>query len=612
MIAGPVCHAELVRIARRRRTYVWRFVFGMVVLGLIGMNYLSLIDWARAWYDPIPRTVSIHQLSRFGQMLFASLMMAQAILVIGLTPGLVADAITDERRRKTLHYLLTSRLGSVEIVLGKLAARLVNVAAFVALVLPIASLLTLFGGIDPQALLLGDAAILATAYFLAGLSMLVSVLSRRPREAVGAAYVLTAFWLFGPVVIEPLLPEVLGSGSPALPWLQAAYEWLWPASPLMLVTNAQGLFMGGPDALKQLVGWMIGSQLVYGTLLIALATWQLRPAYRRQEGRAGRRPRRLARTWRWFPRPPCGDDPVFWKEARVAPSGAGWVRRLTKLFGTLLVGSIVIGLLYGSKDAFHEVWANGYGYHGYQQYFRRMGFNFGLRFGWTGLFALWMLWLGSLTAASLTSEREQDTWISLLATPLEGREILRGKILGALWATRGFPVLLALLWLLGLASGSVHPLALPVVLPLVALETWFVVALGTYSSLYCQTTWRAQAWTQGVVIGPHVCCMMPLPSLFYLIGFGMFSYADFAGLLELPRAINTIDFSHPGEWIGALLVLAYVVFCIVGYVTAAFLLTRGAFNGFDTVADRPRATWRTARFVRSVDAFQGGAGETPT
>ncbi|MEO6811663.1 MAG: ABC transporter permease subunit, partial [Isosphaeraceae bacterium] len=473
MIAGPVCHTELVRIARRRRTYVWRFVFGMVVLGLIGMNYLTLTDWTRAWYDPIPRTISIHELSRFGQMLFASLMMAQAILVIALTPGMVADAIADERRRKTLHYLLISRLGSGEIVVGKLAARLVNVAAYVALVLPIASLLTLFGGVDPLELVLGDVAILATAYFLAGLSMLVSVLARRPREAVGAAYVLTAAWLFGPIVIESLLPWVLGRGSPVLPWLLAAVQWLWPASPLTLLTRGPSLVMGGPNALWELVWWMIGSQLVYGTLLIALATWQLRPAYRRQEGRSGRQPRLLTKAWRWFPRPPCGDDPVFWKEARVAPSGGGWVRRLTKLVGVLLVGSIVVGVLYESKSAFQEVWTNGYGYHGHQQHSSRVFFSAVLRLAWTGLFALWMVWLGSLTAASLTSEREQDTWISLLATPLDGREILRGKIFGALWATRGFPALLGLLCLIGLASGSVHPLALPVVLPLVALETWF-------------------------------------------------------------------------------------------------------------------------------------------
>ncbi|MEO6809819.1 MAG: hypothetical protein ABI353_11965, partial [Isosphaeraceae bacterium] len=115
----------------------------------------------------------------------------------------------------------------------------------------------------------------------------------------------------------------------------------------------------------------------------------------------------------------------------------------------------------------------------------------------------------------------------------------------------------------------------------------------------------------GVVIGPHVCCMMPLPSLFYLIGFGLFSYADFDGLLRLPANIDW-DFTRLGDWLGVVIAIAYVISCITGYLTAAFLLTRGAFKGFDAVADRPRATWRTARFVHPIDAFQGKAGETPT
>lgn len=72
------------------------------------------------------------------------------MLVLGLTPALVADAIASERQNKTLHDLLVSRLRSDEIVWGKLAARLLSVAVFPALVLPVLSLVSLFGGVSPQ------------------------------------------------------------------------------------------------------------------------------------------------------------------------------------------------------------------------------------------------------------------------------------------------------------------------------------------------------------------------------------------------------------------------------------------------------------------------------
>ncbi|HMB05398.1 MAG TPA: hypothetical protein VKP69_16885 [Isosphaeraceae bacterium] len=69
--------------------------------------------------------------------------------MIALTPAPVADAIPADRRRRILHDLPTARPSSRSIVLGKAAARLVNVGTFLALVLPIARLLTLFGGKAP-------------------------------------------------------------------------------------------------------------------------------------------------------------------------------------------------------------------------------------------------------------------------------------------------------------------------------------------------------------------------------------------------------------------------------------------------------------------------------
>ena len=139
MLAGPVAHFELVRIARRRRTFVLRFVFGLILLGGIGAQYA---DFARL---DILGTLSFREMAEFGQTVFLWLTLGQAILVLGLTPALMADAIASERQSKTLHYLLASRLSGPEIVLGKLTARLLTLAALVVLVLPVASMFTLVG-----------------------------------------------------------------------------------------------------------------------------------------------------------------------------------------------------------------------------------------------------------------------------------------------------------------------------------------------------------------------------------------------------------------------------------------------------------------------------------
>ena len=69
--------------------------------------------------------------------------------------------------------------------------------------------------------------------------------------------------------------------------------------------------------------------------------------------------------------------------------------------------------------------------------------------------------LGAAIAAAcgITSEREQDTWISLISTPLSGEEIVRAKMIGAAWRMRWLGGFLVGLWTIGLICGAVHPIA---------------------------------------------------------------------------------------------------------------------------------------------------------
>ena len=82
------------------------------------------------------------------------------------------------------------------------------------------------------------------------------------------------------------------------------------------------------------------------------------------------------------------------------------------------------------------------------------------------------------TASSIAVEREEDTWVSLTSTPLTGWEILKGKVLGAVWAQRGFAFVPLGLWALGLATGAVHPLGLLGAVVAFAVVSWMVAALG--------------------------------------------------------------------------------------------------------------------------------------
>ncbi|GAC1452048.1 MAG: hypothetical protein NVSMB9_37050 [Isosphaeraceae bacterium] len=581
MIAGPVAHFELVRIARRPGTFVLRFAFGMIVLAIIAANYWMHFNRTGIW--DLRDELTLHELAQFGQSLFWSLMTAQAILILGLTPALVADAIASERQTRTLQDLLASRLNGLEIVLGKLTARLLNICVFLALVLPIMSLLTLVGGVSPKALFLGDASLASSTFFLAGLGLFASVMTRRPRDAYGLAYGLTLGWLFCPLFLEgalALAPE---------PWRELSHivrdlsGWIWPASPLWLLTSAGQILGGGADELGRLTLWMVGSQVVHGTILIALSAWQLRPAFRRHEEQGGRRKTLEWHADRWFPVRPCGDDPVFWKEAYFSPM-ACVSRRAARLLLKILLVAAVAGALYGSRDAFLELWTNGFWVGDGVTSHQRRSFNIALRIGGTALFALWILWLGGLTASGISSEREQETWLGLLATPLDGAEILRGKMLGPLRSTAGFGVAILSLWLIGLAAGAVHPLGFLNATVVMATFVWFFTALGTYASLRSKTTWRARLWTQGLFIAPHVCCFLPVPSALVVMGFSLWS---------IPEIHDFFNGAWNFHWHQMLFILAYFFGGIVSYAVAAYFLTRASFRQFETRAGRPK---------RSMDA----------
>ena len=84
---------------------------------------------------------------------------------------------------------------------------------FIALSLPVLSLLTLFGGVDPRLVALSAVGCMSLAYFIGGLSMLVSTTSKSPREAVSLAYLLNAAALVLPAFIEAMRPQVCRPGK---------------------------------------------------------------------------------------------------------------------------------------------------------------------------------------------------------------------------------------------------------------------------------------------------------------------------------------------------------------------------------------------------------------
>src|SRR5262249_40229895 len=163
-----------------------------------------------------------------------------------------------ERQRKTLDYLLTSQLSSAEIVLGKLAARLLQVGVFVTLGVPIQCLMTLFGGIPLELILMIYAGTVSSVLFLATVSLATSIYVKPARDAIFLVYSLLIVWLIAPVLIAFALPSAAGFWTRIYEWIRPINEWVGASSPLYVVTAY--VRSGARSVGFEATAWMIALQ----------------------------------------------------------------------------------------------------------------------------------------------------------------------------------------------------------------------------------------------------------------------------------------------------------------------------------------------------------------
>ncbi len=223
---GPVIRYELITTSRRRRYYFLRAIYGLLLLTQLTMLF-------RLYALIHPEGATLRQIQEFAESAFIQFAGVQGLCLLLLIPALVAGIISDEYQRKTLHYLLASRLSSAEIVLGKLGARLVHVVAFVAVGLPIVALLMLYGGLNPVNIFYVYMGTTTLVLFTSGFSVLTSTLARRPRDAILMTYGLGVLWLLAPLWLERISRYLDGP----LGWVPPVNDFLILSKPIKVWSN---------------------------------------------------------------------------------------------------------------------------------------------------------------------------------------------------------------------------------------------------------------------------------------------------------------------------------------------------------------------------------------
>jgi ABC-type transport system involved in multi-copper enzyme maturation permease subunit len=495
---GPVLFYDLVRSTRRGQHMLVRSVYAGLLLLLLFTTWQTRVG--RYYGDDYASQA--RQAADLAQAICLTLFGTQLAVVGLLTPAYVAGAIADEKNRRTLEYLLATDLRSREIVLSKVGARVAQIIQVVLIGLPILSLLQFLGGIDPPLVLSGFAATGLTLFGLAGISIFHSVYYRRPFNAIAISY-LTVLAYY---VLSFLSLSGRRLASIASPTTFDDYVLNAVISGNLVIAIAEVLDAMGRNQFYTALAEMLGRYALFhgivGAAGILAAMLRLRPVAQCQVAEpSGGRPRWRPVLWQ---RASVGQLPMLWKELHVEGSlRFHWVGVLIVVLLVVLSFVPVVFIVLSRNFWSASLWV-----------YLAEEMNVWVRMAGTIVALLLLLAVAVRASACISGERDRQTLDSLLTTPLESSDILAAKWLGNIASVRWGWLWLGSIYGLGLLTGGLELIAVPLLLAAWLVHAGCVSLVGCWFSMASKTTLRATIWTLTTILllwgghwAPWLCCI---------------------------------------------------------------------------------------------------------
>jgi len=483
-LTGPLLDKELRVSSRRRRNYVLRFAYVLLLTIFIAIVWLSVVKF---------QGTAAYQKSRMavaGKSIVTTIVTFQFIATQLIAVIMLSTSISDEIYHRTLGVLMTTPISSFQIVMGKLFSKLLQLILLLAISLPLLAIVRIFGGV-PWDYVLSSLCITLTAIIFAGsLSLYFSINNRRAYVVIiKTVFTLGVLFAFFPTILGALLIPLLRNYASitqlqrfASPILTGVFAHLNPFGAMSI--NTAMMMSPTIPAGTIFFYWPVHCVLMLGAsaLLIALCVKVVRKvALRQAVGQLELSPKRKrrkqigtlplaanAQELAGIVRPVKG-PPVLWKELRAPMiQGAGGKNSLIGLAVTI----VALLLTYAVCDK-QKCLDEDFTHISYTLLFLLIGMVFNM----------------VLSSACITSEKESRAWPILLATSMDDWQILLGKAVGVFRRCLPIWFLLAGHILLFVLVKYIHPVAIVHVFMLVAGMVVFLTGSGLYfSSRFKRTT----------------------------------------------------------------------------------------------------------------------------
>jgi len=205
--------------------------------------------------------------ARFGGKIYIMFAMLQLTLMLFFAPLFTAAAVSYEKDRRTFTLLLMTDLSDLELVLGKLAAGLLNVLTILAASVGLLSLCAFLGGISFGQVV--NLFLVTAASGVAGgaLGLLIALWRDRTFQSISLTILMVVFSVVGAELFAFFFYNLELMGVPLV-------EVLNPYRAMQAVLYPQTNQLTGVVRTSSLV--YIGARLTFAASLVAFGTWKLR------------------------------------------------------------------------------------------------------------------------------------------------------------------------------------------------------------------------------------------------------------------------------------------------------------------------------------------------
>jgi ABC-type transport system involved in multi-copper enzyme maturation permease subunit len=478
-LLGPILDKELRVSARRKRNYAVRLAYVAmlaIVIGLVWYEEIGSRDYSS--YNPRsghsyygPDTYLSYMMSQVGATLVKTVVWFQFLMAQLFAAIALSTAISEETNRRTLGVLLSTPVTALQVVMGKLSSKMLQILMLLAISLPILAVVRVFGGIPWDYVVAGLCLTFCCSLFAAALSLLCSIHTRHAYWAIFATLIL----LLAAYGLSILVGVFFARNGVSESTLDFVFGHFHPFFPLVTMTQA----LNNPYRTGRLgaFAWqsccLISLAMTAGLVLLSVARVR-KVSLRQAEGGTGKVPRKAplktarpyAGVHHWPTTAPIrrvSGAPMIWKETR---------RGLLRGHARWIVPACILGLLVLS----------------YLLLGRQITDDMDIQTGYiVVLLILACLLTLVLSPTSVTSEREARSLPVLLMTNLSDFAIVLGKTLGVarrVWPIWMLPIIHVALMLALFSEPSrtrtayIHPILALHILMICAYTLAFLCAMG--------------------------------------------------------------------------------------------------------------------------------------